>query len=89
MYVFQFEALAYEKDLQTLSVVQKLLNGDYLNNYSNSYITAASESNVSPVYLASLSKQEVGGHSYATTAVNGKAFTYNGKTYSGIYKSGR
>lgn len=85
MYVFQFEALAYERDLQTLSVVQKLLNGDYLNNYSNSYITAASESNVSPVYLASLSKQEVGGHSYATTAVNGKAFTYNGKTYSGIY----
>jgi len=85
MYVFQFEALAYEKDLQTLSVVQKLLNGDYLNNYANSFITAATESQVSPVYLASLSKQEVGGHSYATTAINGKAFTYNGNTYSGIY----
>lgn len=85
MYVFQFEALAYEKDLQTLSVVQKLLNGDYLNNFANSYISAAQDSNVSPVYLASLSKQEVGGHSYATTAVNGGAFTYNGKTYSGIY----
>jgi len=85
MYIFQFEALAYEKDLQTLSVVQKLLSGDYLNNFANSYITAASESNVSPVYLASLSKQEVGGRSYATTAVNGSAFTYNGKTYSGIY----
>ena len=85
MYVFQFEALAYEKDLQTLSVVQKLLNGDYLNNFANSYISAAQDSNVSPVYLASLSKQEVGGRSYATTAVNGGAFTYNGKTYSGIY----
>lgn len=85
MYIFQFEALAYEKDLQTLSVVEKLLNGDYLNNYSKSFITAASESNVSPVYLASLSKQEVGGHSYATTAVSGGAFTYNGTTYSGIY----
>ena len=85
MYIFQFEALAYEKDLQTLSVVNKLLNGDYLNNYASSFITAASESNVSPVYLASLSKQEVGGHSYATTAVSGNAFTYNGKTYSGIY----
>ena len=85
MYVFQFEALAYEKDLQTLSVVQKLLNGDYLNNYASSFITAASESGVSPVYLASLSKQEVGGHSYATTAINGGAFTYNGNTYSGIY----
>ena len=85
MYIFQFEALAYEKDLQTLSVVQKLLSEDYLNNFANSYITAASESNVSPVYLASLSKQEVGGRSYATTAVNGSAFTYNGKTYSGIY----
>ena len=85
MYVFQFEALAYEKDLQTLSVVQKLLNGDYLNNYASSFITAAAESKVSPVYLASLSKQEVGGHSYATTAINGGAFTYNGNTYSGIY----
>ena len=85
MYVFQFEALAYEKDLQTLSVVQKLLNGDYLNNYATSFITAASESQVSPVYLASLSKQEVGGHSYATTAISGGTFTYNGNTYSGIY----
>ena len=85
MYVFQFEALAYEKDLQTLSVVQKLLNGDYLNNYASSFITAASESGVSPVYLASLSKQEVGGHSYATTAISGGTFTYNGKNYSGIY----
>ena len=85
MYIFQFEALAYEKDLQTLSVVNKLLNGDYLNNYASSFITAASESNVSPVYLASLSKQEVGGHSYATTAVSGNSFTYNGNTYSGIY----
>ena len=85
MYIFQFEALSYEKDLQKLEVVQKLLNGDYLNNYSSSFITAASESNVSPVYLASLSKQEVGGRSYATTAVSGKAFTYNGNSYSGIY----
>lgn len=85
MYIFQYEALAYEKDLQTLSVVKKLLNGDYLDNYSSSFITAASESNVSPVYLASLAKQEVGGHSYATTAVSGKSFTYNGTTYSGIY----
>ena len=85
MYVFQFEALAYEKDLQTLSVVQKLLKGDYLNNFSSSFISAASDSKVSPVYLASLSKQEVGGYSTATTAVNGKSFTYNGTNYSGIY----
>lgn len=85
MYVFQFEALSYEKDLQTLSVVQKLLNGDYLNNYASSFISAANDSKVSPVYLASLSKQEVGGYSTATTAVNGKSFTYNGKTYTGIY----
>ena len=85
MYIFQYEALAYESNLQTLSVVQKLLNGDYLNNYANSFITAAQESKVSPVYLASLSKQEVGGHSYATTAVSGNSFTYNGVSYSGIY----
>ena len=85
MYIFQYEALAYESNLQTLSVVQKLLNGDYLNNYASSFITAAQESKVSPVYLASLSKQEVGGHSYATTAVSGNSFTYNGVTYSGIY----
>ncbi len=85
MYIFQFEALAYEKNLQTLSVVKQLLNGDYLNNFASSYISAASDSGVSPVYLASLSKQEVGGKSTATTAVSGKSFTYGGKTYSGIY----
>lgn len=85
MYIFQFEALAYEKNLQTLSVVKQLLNGDYLNNYASSYISAANDSGVSPVYLASLSKQEVGGKSTATTAVSGKSFTYGGKTYSNIY----
>lgn len=85
MYLFQYEALAYERNIQTLSVVQRLLNGDYLNNFAGSFITAGSESNVSPVYLASLAKQEVGGTSYATTAVSGNSFTYNGKTYSGIY----
>lgn len=86
MYIFQYEALAYEKDLQTLSVVKQLLKGDYLNNFASSYITAALESGVSPVYLASLSKQEVGG-STATTAVSGKTFTYANKTYSGIYNA--
>ena len=87
MYIFQFEALAYEKKLQTKSVVNRLLSGDYLNNYADSFMTAASESGVSPVYLASLSKQEVGGRSTATTAVSGKSFTYNGKTYSSIYNA--
>lgn len=85
MYVFQYEALAYEKNLQTLAVVKQLLNGDYLNNFASSYITAAAETGVSPVYLASLSKQEVGGKSTATTAVSGNSFTYGGKTYTGIY----
>ena len=85
MYVFQYEALAYEKKLQTLSVVQQLLNGDYLNNFANSFISAANDSGVSPVYLASLSKQEVGGRSTATTAISGNSFSYGGKTYSNIY----
>lgn len=85
MYIFQYEALAYESKLQTLPVVRKLLDKDYLNKFSSSFITAASESNVSPVYLASLAKQEVGGYSYATTAVSGNSFRYNGKSYSGIY----
>ena len=85
MYVFQYEALAYEKNLQTLAVVQQLLKGDYLNNFASSFISAASDSNVSPVYLASLSKQEVGGRSTASTAISGGSFTYAGKTYSNIY----
>ena len=85
MYVFQFESLSYEPSAHTLAAVNQLLTGEYLNNFSNSYMTAANESNVNPVYLASLSKQEVGGHSYPTTAISGDSFTYGGSTYSGIY----
>ena len=85
MAVFQFEALSYVPELQTIDVVHQLLSGDFLDGYADSFMTAGRESNVSPVFLASLSKNEVGGRSYPTTAVSGNAFTYNNQTFSGIY----
>ena len=85
MAVFQFEALSYVPELQTIDVVHQLLSRDFLDDYAESYMTAGRESNVSPVFLASLSKNEVGGRSYPTTAVSGNSFTYNNQTFSGIY----
>ena len=46
---------------------------------------AATESGVSPVYLSSLAKQEVGGGEYPTTAITGGEFVYNGQTFSSLY----
>ena len=83
MYIFQFEGLVYENTVSDdtyNNLITEILKGDYLSAFVNDFVTAGKESSVNPVYLASLSKQEVGGYSTATTAVSG-----NDSTYPGIY----
>ena len=74
MYIFQFENLESNPEIQTLDTVSVVLKDNYLSNNSSDFITAASESGVSSVYLAALALQEVGGGSVAT---NGEGFTYS------------
>ena len=81
--IFMFEDLTYYKNFQTSSVIQKILYTDFYKNLIGYYIEAASKYNVSPVYLAALTRQEVGLNS--STATSGKAGTYNGINYNGYY----
>ena len=81
--IFMFEDLTYYKNFQTSSVVKKILYTDFYKNLINYYIEAAAKYNVSPVYLAALSRQEVGLNS--SKATSGKAGTYNGTNYNGYY----
>ena len=79
MYIFQFESLLYDAngvdEAKMREAISKLLQDDYLANYVDIFIAAGAESKVSPVYLASLSKQEIGGYTEPTTAIRGD---YNG-----------
>lgn len=84
MYIFQFETLAYIEDPNHLKTIQTMLTGQYMYKFSSYFLDAGKSAKVNPVYLASLSKQEVGG-SRANTAITGETFTYGGKKYSGLY----
>ena len=81
--IFMFEDLTYYSSYQTEAVVKKILYTDFYKNLTKYYIQGASENNVSPVYLAALSRQEVGLNS--SKATSGKAGTYNGVNYDGYY----
>lgn len=78
MYIFQFEGLSYDGNISDdnyRNVVGNIFTNDYLANFTNDFVRAGKESKVSPIYLASLSKQEIGVGSSPNTAIAG---TYNG-----------
>ncbi len=89
-YVFMFESLSFDSSTQTLAGVNKILSGSFMdgksikdtNNksltYAQTYIKAATTSNVSPYHLASRTIQEVGKNGSGSTSG-----TYNG--YEGYY----
>ena len=81
-YIFQFEPLYYNKDTQTLDVVQSILRDAYISKFASNFITAGAKANVSPVYLASLSRQEMG--TSANTATNDKNVVDGLDAYRGI-----
>lgn len=84
--IFMFEDLSYNSTFHTSSMVSSILSitklKNYDSNYVNHFMSAASSYNVSPVYLASRVRQEVG---TSTTVVSGVSFTYNSKNYSNLY----
>lgn len=88
--VLMFEDLGNNANY-TENTVQSVLSGTFMAGcdnidhvtYSSMFMEAGKTYDVSPIYLASLSKQEVGTVSGAAT--NGEQFTYNGNTYIGFY----
>lgn len=89
-YILQFESLEYSSNY-TAEVVQSVLKNTFMNGmsildnqaYASIFVEAGREANVSPVYLASLARQESGTSSGTNT--NGKQFEYEGTTYQGLY----
>lgn len=78
MYIFQFEGLAYDSNINDetfTKTIAAVFGTDYLSKFTDDFLKAGKESKVSPVYLAALSKQEVGNGISAGTAISG---SYNG-----------
>lgn len=78
MYIFQFQSLKWNDNLndeQLKGIIEMAFKGDYLLNFTDIFV-ATKLYGVDPIYLASLSKQEVGGHDYPNTAIAGTNSTY-------------
>ncbi len=81
--VFMFEDLNYYSSYQTIDAVNAILYTDFYKDINKHYITAAKSYNVSPIYLAALTRQEVGLSSgYATS---GKTSSFCDVDYTGYY----
>lgn len=87
-YVFMFEKLSYDSNYHTVDKVKNILSstrlGDYDSNYADYYIEAGSLYNVSPIHLASRTRQEIGD---TTSVISGEGFYYNGRYYSGLFNA--
>ncbi len=89
-YVFMFENLGYS-DLYNETVVKNVLSDTFMNGksvldnqtYSSIFVEAGKTASISPLYLASLARQESGTKVSITTS--GNQFTYEGYTYKGLY----
>lgn len=83
--IFMFEELFYYPTYQTSDVTKNTLSSDFLKQYSQHFMEAAEKSKVSPIFLASLAKQEVGTSS-TNICTNGKAGVLSdGINYTGYY----
>lgn len=87
-YVFMFEKLNYDANYHTIDKVKNILSGTRLGNYDSNfaeyYMEAARTYNVSPIHLASRTRQEVGD---TTAVISGDWFDYNGRGYSNLYNA--
>lgn len=88
--IFMFENLGYNSESQTKEVVDSILNGTDLINYSDKFIEAATYdgNNISPVSLAARARQEVvlsNGKLSDSANGNGKI---NGNVYYNFYNIG-
>lgn len=88
--ILMFESLKYSSNY-TETVVQSVLNGTFMSgnssvdnkSYASIFVSAGKSKDVSPVYLASLARQESGTN--GSIATSGAQFTYKNVTYSGVY----
>lgn len=89
-YIFMFENLGYS-ELYNESVVQSVIDNTFMSgvsvldnqSYAGIFVEAGRGANVSPLYLASLARQESG--TKVTNTTSGAEFTYEGYTYKGVY----
>ncbi|MDY5874242.1 MAG: dockerin type I domain-containing protein [Bacilli bacterium] len=89
-YIFQFESLNYDEKY-TEELVQGVLNNTFMKkdsildkqSYKSIFVEAGKTYDMSPLYLASLARQELGVN--GSIASTGERFTYNGNEYQGIY----
>lgn len=89
-YIFMFENLGYS-DLYNEDVVSVVLKDTFMNDvsildnqsYKSIFVEAGKTASVSPLYLASLARQESGTKVSNTTS--GEEFSYEGFTYKGLY----
>ena len=88
--ILMFESLKYSSNY-TESVVQSVINNTFMKgnssldnqSYASIFVEAGKTKDISPVYLASLARQESGiNGSIATT---GESFTYKNISYIGVY----
>ena len=89
-YILMFESLKYSTNY-TDNVVQSVINGTFMSgkssidnkNYATIFVDAGKSKDVSPVYLASLARQESGVN--GSKATSGAQFTYKNVSYKGLY----
>jgi len=89
-HILMFEDLSYN-EVYTEQVVQSVLKNTFMSGkddvdnvtYSSMFMEAGKTYNVNPVYLAALSRQEVG--TKIGTVTSGERFEYEGITYEGFY----
>ncbi len=88
--ILMFESLKYSSNY-TETVVQSVINGTFMNGnssidnkkYASIFVETGKNKDVSPVYLASLARQESGVN--GSRATTGAQFTYKNVTYKGLY----
>lgn len=89
-YVFMFENLGYS-ELYNEDVVNAVIKDTFMSgnseldnqSYKSIFVEAGKTASISPLYLASLARQESGTRLSNTT--NGQEFSYEGFTYKGLY----
>lgn len=89
--IFMFEPNTYDPSYQTESMVRKILEPTALPPSAAAYYIAAAQQNyngknytISPIYLATKTRLELGSGDFM---VDGHAFTYGGKKFSGVYNT--
>lgn len=89
-YVFMFENLGYS-ELYNEDAVYGVIKDTFMKgnseidnqSYKSIFVEAGKTASVSPLYLASLARQESG--TEVTNTTSGEEFSYEGFTYKGLY----